>query len=255
MNNQLNTIDYFREYLQNGKSDVLIDLLDEVAREIHPHEYSAMNNNHFHSTSVLNSNLQFSNNKEKKNKFEHFNSENYNEMKVFFLFCRKEKFDTKEKKDDTGKRSIPTNTFEKKIVKILKQRNRKNPKQKVKRSKKQQQPLIQKVMFIHHHHHLRSTLQSKQLHFPLFRSLFHIHLYKISFLPIHLVCIVLNHQTASVHPDRISFDLLFFQLIVAHLPQVQQQLQTDSQNPSLNKTTYPHNISVQQPIAIIITNG
>lgn len=44
-----------------------IDLLDEIIREIQIQSYSAMNNNHFHS------NLQFSNNKEKKNKFDHLN--------------------------------------------------------------------------------------------------------------------------------------------------------------------------------------
>jgi len=47
-----------------------IDLLDEIIREMNPQSYSAMNNNHFHS----NSNLQFSNNKEKKNKFDHLNA-------------------------------------------------------------------------------------------------------------------------------------------------------------------------------------
>ena len=40
-----------------------IDLLDEIILR----SYSAMNNNHFHSRS----NLQFSNNKEKKNKFDY----------------------------------------------------------------------------------------------------------------------------------------------------------------------------------------
>jgi len=40
-----------------------IDLLDEIIREMNAQSYSAMNNNHF----------QFSNNKEKKNKFDHLN--------------------------------------------------------------------------------------------------------------------------------------------------------------------------------------
>jgi hypothetical protein len=70
-NNQLDAIHFLQEYLQNGKSDILIDLLYEIAQELN-HEkynsYSAINNNHFHLTPRFNSNFQLSNNKEKKNK-------------------------------------------------------------------------------------------------------------------------------------------------------------------------------------------
>jgi len=75
INHQLNAINFLQEYLENENSDVLIDLLYEIAQEIKLDQYknyylhSAMNNNHHHHlTSIFNSNLQLSNNKEKKNK-------------------------------------------------------------------------------------------------------------------------------------------------------------------------------------------
>jgi hypothetical protein len=70
ISNQLDAIHFLQEYLQNGNSDVLIDLLYEIAREINIKQstYSAVNNNHLHVTPTFNSNLQLTNNKEKKNK-------------------------------------------------------------------------------------------------------------------------------------------------------------------------------------------
>jgi hypothetical protein len=70
LSHQLNAINFLQEYLDNENSDVLIDLLYEIAEEINLDHYlnSTMNNNHFHLTPIFNSNIQLSNNKEKKNK-------------------------------------------------------------------------------------------------------------------------------------------------------------------------------------------
>ncbi|CAF4475073.1 unnamed protein product [Rotaria socialis] len=76
INNQLNAINFLQEHLENGNSNVLIDLLHEIAHEINidqnknQYSYSAINNNYHHLTPMFNSNLQLSNNKEKKNKKE-----------------------------------------------------------------------------------------------------------------------------------------------------------------------------------------
>jgi hypothetical protein len=48
--------------------------------------------------------------------------------------------------------------------------------------------------------------------------------------------------------DTTTLISLSFNKTVAHLSQIQHQLQTDPQNPSLNKTTYPQNMSVQQQL-------
>ena len=71
-------LDSLRDCLQNGNSEILIDLLHELVEELNldlqkqSSSYSAINNNHLHVTPMFNSNLQFSNNKEKKNKLENF---------------------------------------------------------------------------------------------------------------------------------------------------------------------------------------
>lgn len=66
--NQLDAIDFLQEYLQNENSEILIDLLCKIAQEINSYSSSSVNNNHFDLTSMFNTNLQLSNNKEKKNK-------------------------------------------------------------------------------------------------------------------------------------------------------------------------------------------
>ena len=74
INNQLDAIKFLQQYLENGNSDILIDLLHEIAQRMYgytyenQHSYSALNNNHLPLISALNSNLHVSNNKERKNK-------------------------------------------------------------------------------------------------------------------------------------------------------------------------------------------
>jgi len=65
LSHQLNAINFLQKYFDNENSD---DLLYEIAQEINLDHYlnSTMNNNHFHLTPIFNSNIQLSNNKEKK---------------------------------------------------------------------------------------------------------------------------------------------------------------------------------------------
>lgn len=45
-----------------------------------------------------------------------------------------------------------------------------------------------------------------------------------------------------------SYLFFYWIKIVAHLSQIQQQLQIDPQNSSLNKSTYPQSVSIQQQL-------
>lgn len=74
INDQLNAINCLQNYLEQGNSDALVDLLHVLAYEINQeprqnrYAYAAMNNNHIYSTPMFNTSLQLSNNKDKKNK-------------------------------------------------------------------------------------------------------------------------------------------------------------------------------------------
>ncbi|CAF0834359.1 unnamed protein product [Rotaria sp. Silwood1] len=200
INNQLDAINFLQEYLEHGNSDVLIDLLHEIAQEINIEQhnnqntYSAINNNHLPLTPIFNSNLQLSNNKEKKNK--------------------KEKSPEKEKKD----------SHENKHNQYTSNKTKKN-KHKIKQIEETTTTTTTTT-------DSDNVVDSPALINPT----------RIDFN---------NPKSPSYSPVETtgfqSFSIPVPQS-VAHLSQVQQQLQTNPQNSFVNKTTHSHNISVQQQL-------
>ncbi|CAF1418073.1 unnamed protein product [Adineta steineri] len=112
INNQLNTINFLYEYLQNENHDVLIDLLERIVQQINidQYSYSAINNNHFHLSPTLNPNFQLSNNKEKKTKKHKSDENGKKESKKEDILQDNEIINKKAKKDKTKKIEETTTT-------------------------------------------------------------------------------------------------------------------------------------------------
>ena len=71
--NPLDAIDFLEKYIEHDQNDILLELLQKIAQELELDEnksYQAVNNNHLQLSSTCPSNLQHSNNKEKKIKLE-----------------------------------------------------------------------------------------------------------------------------------------------------------------------------------------
>ncbi|CAF0979740.1 unnamed protein product [Rotaria sordida] len=229
INNQLDAINFLQEYLDHGNSDVLIDLLHEIAQEININQstYSAINNNHLHLTPIYNSNLQLSNNKEKKNKKEKSIDKE-----------KKDSHENKQKKDDKKK----DNDNEAK---------KKKPKKHKDKTKQIEETTTTTTTTTDSDNAVDSPalINPTRINFnnPKSPSYSPVEINGFQSFSIPVPQSGGSSTNGLITPDPSNVHIPQ-QSNIAHLSQVQQQLQTNPQNSVVDKTTHLHNMSVQQQL-------